>query len=177
MHDKPIKDMPITVPLLPLTGRSEKTLGFKVTPRTDNGNHWPVPQLHEVKLIFKQVDSPAAWTAQKHGCHLVEALTVHNDRDPVPNSIFGSGDAICLLEKECSLEQVCEFIDMHGLGAWSRASIIEVAGERVHPPSLLERHAIVQAMICLRNGQKCNIANDWDYQSGKASSQWSWSPN
>ena len=129
MHDKPIKDMPITVPLLPLTGRSEKTLGFKVTPRTDNGNHWPVPQLHEVKLIFKQVDSPAAWTAQNHGCHLVEALTVHNDRDPIPNSIFGSGDAICLLEKECSLEQVCEFIDMHGLGAWSRASIIEVAGE------------------------------------------------
>ena len=117
--------------------------------------------------ILFHVDSPAAWTAQKHGCHLVEALTVHNDRDPVPNSIFGSGDAICLLEKECSLEQVCEFIDMHGLGAWSRASIIEVAGERVHPPSLLERHAIVQAMICLRNGQKCNIANDWDYQSGK----------
>ena len=25
----------------------------------------------------------------------------------------------------------------------------------------------MQAMICLRNGQKCNIANDWDYQSGK----------
>ena len=24
-------------------------------------------------------------------------------------------------------------------------------------------------MICLRNGQKCNISNDWDYQSGKLS--------
>ena len=77
MHDKAIKDMPITVPLSPLTGRSEKTLHFKVTPRTDNGNHWPVPQLHEVKLIFKGVDSPAAWTAQKYGCHMVENLTFH----------------------------------------------------------------------------------------------------
>ena len=169
MHDKAIKDMPITVPLSPLTGRSEKTLGFKVTPRTDNGNHWPVPQLHQVKLIFKEVDSPAAWTAQKYGCHLVENSTVHNDTNPVLNSIVGSGDALCLLEKECSLEQACQIIDMHGLGAWSRDYVVRVAGKIVHPPSLLERHAIVQAMICLRNGQTCNIANDWTYQFGKLS--------
>ena len=172
IHDKAIKDMPITVPLSPLTGRSEKTLRFKVTPRTDNGNHWPVPQLHEVKLIFKEVDSPAAWAAQKHGCHLVENLTVHNKTDPVLNSIVGSGDAICLLEKECSLEQACQLIDTQGLGAWSSSSVynyIQVAGKNVHPRSLLERHAIVKAMICLRNGQKCNIANDWDFKSGKLS--------
>ena len=169
MHDKAIKDMPITVPLSPLTGRSEKTLGFKVTPRTDNGNHWPVPQLHQVKLIFKEVDNPAAWTAQKHGCHLVENLTVHNDTDPVLNSIVGSGDAICLLEKKCSLQQACQLIDTQGLGARSKNAEVTVEGETVHPPSLLERHAIVQAMICLRNGQTCNIANDWDYQSGKLS--------
>ena len=170
MHDKAIKDMPITVPLLPLTGRSEKTLRFTVTPRTDNGNHWPVPELHEVKLIFKEVDSPAAWTAQKHGCHLVENLTIHNDTDPVLNSIVGSGDAICLLEKECSLEQACQLIDTQGLGATStKGFVATIAGETVHPPSLLERHAIVKAMICLQNGQTCNIANDWDYQSGKLS--------
>ena len=168
MHDKAIKDMPITVPLLPLTGRSEKTLRFTVTPRTDNGNHWPVPELHEVKLIFKEVDSPAAWTAQKHGCHLVENLTFHNNTDPVLNSIVGSGDAICLLEKECSLEQACQLIDVQGLGARSsHGFFISIAGERVHPASLLERHAIVKAIICLRNGQKCNIAKDWDYESGK----------
>ena len=167
MHDKPIKDMPITVPLLPLTGRSEKTLHFKVTPRTDNRNHWPVPQLHEVKLIFKEVDSPAAWTAQKHGCHLVENLTVHNNTNPVLNSIVGSGDALCLLEKECSLEQACQLVDMQGLGALFRSYTIHVAGEIVNPPALLERHAIVQAMICLRNGQTCNPPNDWNYQSGK----------
>ena len=83
MHDTAIKDLPITVPLFPLTGRSEKTLRFKVTPRTDNGNHWPVPQLHRVKLVFKEVDSPAAWAAQKHGCDLVENLTVHNNTNPV----------------------------------------------------------------------------------------------
>eukprot|EP00434_Breviolum_minutum_P027014 symbB.v1.2.023886.t1/scaffold2222.1/size85392/2 len=168
MHDKAIKDMPITVPLSPLTGRSEKTLHFKVTPRTNNGNHWPVPQLHEVKLIFKGVDSPAAWTAQKHGCHLVENLTLHNDTDPVLNSIVGSGDAICLLEK-CSLQQACQLIDMQGLGARSNNVAYGVAGETVHPPPLLERHAIVQAIICLRNGQKCDIANTWAYQSGKLS--------
>ena len=168
MHDKAIKDMPITVPLFPLTGRSEKTLHFKVTPRTDNGNHWPVAQLHEVKLIFKEVDSPAAWTAQKHGCDLVENLTVYNDTDPVLNSIVGSGDAICLLGKKCSLEQACQLIDTQGLGARSNnIYVLSIAGEKVHPASLLERHAIVKAMICLRNGQKCNIANDWDYQSGK----------
>ena len=171
MHDKAIKDMPITVPLSPLTGRSEETLRFKVTPRTDNGNHWPVTQLHQVKLIFKEVDSPAAWTAQKHGCQLVENLTVHNNTDPVLNSIVGSGDAICLLEKKCSLEQACQSVDTQGLGAWSGARsknmYVIVAGENVHPRSLLERHAIVKAMICLRNGQSCNISNDWDYQSGK----------
>ena len=163
MHDKAIKDMPITVPLSPLTGRSEKTLHFKVTPRTENGNHWPVPQLHEVKLIFKEVDSPAAWTAQKHGCQLVENLTFTN---PVLNSIVGSGDAICLLEKECSLEQACQLIDTQGLGVVLRSNY-RLVNETVHPPSLLERHAIVKAMICLRSGQKCNIANDWGYQSGK----------
>lgn len=167
MHDKAIKDLPITVPLSPLTGRSKKTLRFKVTPRTDNGNHWPVPQLHRVKLVFKEVDSPAAWAAQKHGCDLVENLTVHNNTNPVLNSIVGSGDAICLLEKECSLEQACEMIDTHGLSARSKNMNYTVAGETVYPPSLLERHAIVQAMICLRNGQSCDISNDWDYQSGK----------
>ena len=167
MRDKAIKDMPITVPLSPLTGRSEKTLRFKVTPRTDNGNHWPVPQLHEVKLIFKEVDSPAAWTAQKYGCHLVENLTFHNNTNPVLNSIVGSGDAICLLEKECSLEQACQLIDTQGLGARSKIVGYAVAGESVYPPSLLERHAILQAMICLRNGQSCNMGNDWDCQSGK----------
>ena len=170
MHDKAIKDMPITVPLFPLTGRSEKTLRFKVTPRIENWNRWPVPQLHEVKLIFKEVDSPAAWTAQKHGCDLVENLTVHNNTNPVLNSIVGSGDAICLLEKECSLQQACQLIDLQGLGARSlNGHVIHVADETVHPPSLLERHAIVKAMICLRNGQTCNIANDWNYQSGKLS--------
>ena len=167
MHDKEIEDMPITVPLSPLTGRSEKTLRFKVTPRTDKGNHWPVPQLHEVQLIFKEVDSPAAWTAQKYGCHLVENLTFHNNTNPVLNSIVGSGDAICLLEKKCSLEQACQMIDMQGLGAISSHAAYSVVGETVYPPSLLERHAIVQALICLRKGQKCNIVNDWTYQSGK----------
>ena len=128
------------------------------------------PNYTEVKLIFKEVDSPAAWTAQKHGCHLVENLTVHNNTNPVLNSIvrlrrcnLPLGEGVFLgasmrngwhARAECKIQKcVLYSCRRECLSTFS-------PGEACHSAS---------SDLFAEMGRSCHIANHWDLPIWKAS--------
>ena len=146
-----LPDRPVVADLSPWTGQSDKTMAFTVQPRQDSNINWPPEKLFRITIKFADVDSPAAWAAQKYGCQLLRGWG--SPETQVLAGLAGSGDAVCsLLDQQCPADKLCPLIDQQGLGG---------AGRDVKPS--LAPAAIVQAMLCMSQTQVCSNNYTWTY--------------
>jgi len=153
-----IKDMPVSVPVVPWTGEVEELLRFTVAVRDRSGPIlWPTTGVHEISVSFDGVDSPAAWGVQQHGCSLLESDLL------VKHAILVSADATCrLLEMGC-VASLCSLIDKEGLGGEQVWSI----NKMVPSAPMLSASSTVRVMGCLHSLGVCDITNAWEYHKGK----------